>query len=277
MTQALIGKHGEQWHEWVLSNLSRQCTPHSLFERMVARVWSQDDAAAAIDEGLAALGRSSDWRVPLPRIRVQGEAQSMVTVLGRLQRPQAVLLDNLLSQQECQALTDYALHKGLTASGVVDWATGQSVSHEARTSSSVFFNRAETPLIGAVEDRLAAVTGWPVSHGEGLQVLRYGPGQEYKPHHDWFDPARSGSATHLRRGGQRVSTTVIYLAAARAGGGTCFPNAGLELTPRTGGAVFFTNLTMDGKPDEMSLHAGTPVIEGTKIVMTYWQREGPFV
>lgn len=143
-------------------------------------------------------------------------------------------------------------------------------------SSRVFLTRAETPLIDDVENRLAALTGWPVSHGEGLQILRYEPGQQYKPHHDWFDPAKSGSASHLKHGGQRVGTTVIYLAAAQAGGGTSFPKAGLEVSPRAGGAIFFTNMTASGQPDDMSLHAGTPVLQGTKIVMTYWQREAAF-
>lgn len=148
MEQAL-GKHGQQWQEWILNNLTRQCTPQSMFERMVAGNWSHDDAAAALDEGLAALGRPSTWRTPLPDIRIPEEAPGAVAVLGRLKRPHAVLLDRLLSPQECQALIDYAMHKGLKASGVVDQATGQSVQHGARTSSSVFLTRAETPAFGA--------------------------------------------------------------------------------------------------------------------------------
>jgi prolyl 4-hydroxylase len=29
---------------------------------------------------------------------------------------------------------------------------------------------------------------WPVENGEGIQVLHYRPGAEYKPHYDYFDP-----------------------------------------------------------------------------------------
>lgn len=271
----LLDLHGPQWREWVLNNLARQCTPQSMFERMVAETWAEADAAAALDEALATLGQLPAWRAPLPAVRIA--PGSPVTVLARLARPHAVLLGNLLSPEECQALMAYALRKGLKASGVVDWATGHSVQHGARTSSSVFFTRAETPLIDAVENRLATLTGWPVSHGEGLQILRYEPGQQYRPHHDWFDPAQPGSATHLQRGGQRVGTTVIYLAAAQAGGGTSFPKAGLEVAPPAGGAIFFRNLTLHGQPDDLSLHAGTPVEQGVKIVMTYWQREQAFL
>ena len=273
MTTAL-GKHGLEWQEWILRNLSRQCTPHSMFERMVSRVWTGADAAAALDAGLAELGMGQVWRTPLPEIRLSPDGP--VKVLGQLERPHAVLMDGLLSRQECLELIAYAEHKGLKASAVVDQQTGQSVAHQARTSSSVCLSRAETALVDAVENRLASLTNWPVSHGEGLQILRYEPGQQYRPHFDWFDPEKPGSASHLRRGGQRVGTTVIYLATAETGGGTQFPKAGLEVSPSIGGGVFFKNLDYAGKPDEMSLHAGTPVVQGTKIVMTYWQREESF-
>ena len=34
---------------------------------------------------------------------------------------------------------------------------------------------------------------------------------EYRPHHDYFDPAHPGTAHVLQRGGQRVGTLVMYL------------------------------------------------------------------
>ncbi len=37
----------------------------------------------------------------------------------------------------------------------------------------MFFARGETPLIRKVEERLARWIMVPVSHGEGIQVLRY--------------------------------------------------------------------------------------------------------
>ncbi len=279
-TTPVLDLHGPQWRDWVLNNLSRRCAPARMFERMVVSVWSFEEAAAALDEGLARLGMDKPWRTPLPDIAAtQGECAvdgRRVSVLSRLARPRAVLLDGLLGVDECETLIDYAHSKGLRHSGVVDRETGESVHHQARTSTSVCLRRAETPLIGAIEARLAALTGWPVTHGEGLQVLRYEPGQQYRPHFDWFNPERAGSAAHLKRGGQRVGTTVIYLAPALQGGGTRFPKVGVEVSPRAGGAIFFANIDPSGRPDEMSLHAGTPVLQGTKIVMTYWQRAHPF-
>lgn len=278
---SILDKHGSQWHDWILSNLQRQCTPGSLFANMVQSVWSSDDAAQALNQGLTALGLPQSWQVALPDIRLSAEKSTVqgqaIRMLGQFKRPRAVLLDNVLHQTECEAVIEYAMQKGLKHSGVVDQETGYSVQHQARTSTSVEFTRAETPLIDTIERRLATLTDWPIDNGEGLQVLRYAPGQQYKPHFDWFDPQHPGSARHLQRGGQRVATTVIYLATAEEGGGTCFPKVGLEVSPRTGGAIFFHSTDMTGQPDAMSLHAGTPVVQGTKIVMTYWQRERPFV
>lgn len=278
---SILDKHGSQWHAWILNNLQRQCTPKSLFASMVQSVWNGDDAAQAINQGLEKLGLSQAWQVALPDIRLSAESTTVqgqaIRVLGQFRRPRAILLDNVLDQTECDAVIQYAMQKGLKHSGVVDQETGHSVQHQARTSTSVEFTRAEIPLIDTIEHRLAALTGWPTENGEGLQVLHYAPGQQYKPHFDWFDPKHPGSGRHLQRGGQRVGTTVIYLATAEEGGGTCFPKVGLEVSPRAGGAVFFHSTDMTGQPDEMSLHAGTPVVRGTKIVMTYWQREQPFV
>lgn len=247
---------------------------------MVKSVWSAEAAQRALDEGLQVLGLSPDWKVQLPSIPESDQIDisgHTVRVLSRMTSPRAALLDQLLTEHECAQLVAYAFSKGLNQSGVVDWDTGKSVEHQARTSSSVFLTRAETPLIDTIERRLATLTAWPVEHGEGIQVLRYEPGQQYKPHFDWFDASKPGSATHLKRGGQRVGTTVMYLATPESGGGTSFPKTGIQVSPRVGGAVFFNDVDALGNPDQMSLHAGTPVEKGVKIVATYWQREGKFI
>jgi len=247
---------------------------------MVDSVWTDADAAAALDEGLRELGMATAWRPRVPAIppadRIALSDGQVVTVRARFRRPAAALLDNVLSPEECEQLIAHAMQKGLAPSSVVDAGTGQSVGHHARSSTGVFMTMAETPVIACLERRLGELTGWPLTHGEGLQVLRYAPGQEYRAHFDWFDPAKSGSAVHLARGGQRVGTTVVYLAVPDAGGGTSFPTAGLDVLPRAGGAIFFQDVDGLGRPDPMSLHAGVPVVQGVKIVATYWQRQGPF-
>jgi len=86
----------------------------------------------------------------------------------------------------------------------------------------MFFERGEAPLVAAIEQRIAELLCWPVENGEGLQILRYRPGAEYRPHHDYFDPQHAGTARILERGGQRVGTLVVYLNTPQGGGATTF-------------------------------------------------------
>lgn len=50
----------------------------------------------------------------------------------------------------------------------------------------------------------------------------------------------------------------------------------LEFEPRTGSAIFWYNLSPDGVEDTNTLHAGAPVLHGTKIGMNIWTREKSF-
>ena len=61
-----------------------------------------------------------------------------------------------------------------------------------RTSRGTHFAVGENPVVARLEARIAALVDKPVEHGEPLQILHYGTGGEYLPHHDWFDPAQPG-------------------------------------------------------------------------------------
>ena len=150
---------------------------------------------------------------------------------------------------------------------------GQEVNAD-RTSAGMFFARSENPLVQRIEARIARLLDWPLDHGEGLQVLHYPPGAEYKPHYDYFDPAEPGTPTLLRRGGQRVATLILYLNTPEAGGGTVFPDAHMQVAAQRGNAVFFSYDRPH--PDTRSLHGGAPVLQGEKWIATKWLRERTF-
>lgn len=193
--------------------------------------------------------------------------------LARLDHPRVVVFGGLLSDAECSELMALAAPR-LARSETVDTSTGSSAVNAARTSDGMFFERGECALIQRLEARIADLLNWPVDHGEGLQVLRYRPGAEYRPHHDYFDPAHAGSARILERGGQRVGTLVIYLNTPRSGGATTFPDIGLSVAPVRGNAVFFGYDRPH--PDTRTLHGGAPVLAGEKWVATKWLRQGVF-
>ena len=160
----------------------------------------------------------------------------------------------------------------LRRSTTVDPRTGGDQVHEDRTSRGTCFTRGQNALCARIEARIARLVDWPLDHGEGLQVLNYGPGAEYRPHHDYFDPAEPGSRVHLARGGQRVASVVMYLNTPGRGGATTFPDVHFEVAAVKGNAVFFSY----DRPHPMTrtLHAGAPVIEGEKWIATKWLREG---
>ena len=90
----------------------------------------------------------------------------------------------------------------------------------------------------------------------------------------FFDPAEPGTATIVKRGGQRVGTLVMYLNTPEKGGGTTFPDVHLEVGPQRGNAVFFSY----ERPhtSTRTLHGGAPVIAGEKWIATKWLREREF-
>ncbi|CAJ94319.1 Prolyl 4-hydroxylase alpha subunit [Cupriavidus necator] len=210
-----------------------------------------------------------------PAVYAADGGDRQVPILFRLASPQVQLFQQLLTDDECDALV--ALSRGrLARSPVVNPDTGDENLIDARTSMGAMFQVAEHPLITRIEARIAAVTGVPAEHGEGLQILNYKPGGEYQPHFDYFNPQRPGEARQLSVGGQRIATLVIYLNTPEAGGATAFPRVGLEVAPVKGNAVYFSYLLPDGALDERTLHAGLPVAFGEKWIATKWLRERPY-
>jgi prolyl 4-hydroxylase len=272
--------------KWIIEQAEAGCRPQDVVEAMKSSGWQEDVAIKAMEhtlrEHLAQLPPDeSDLPPPreVPEPALQGEP-SVITAAGRevriltaLKHPRVIVFGGLLSDDECQGLMNLAKPK-LVRSETVDNATGGSEINAARTSDGMFFERGEHALIQRVEKRIAELLRWPLDHGEGLQILRYRPGAEYRPHHDYFDPVHSGTPRILERGGQRVGTLVMYLNSPEGGGATTFPEVGLEVAPVRGNAVFFSYAR--AHVSTKTLHGGAPVLAGEKWVATKWLREGVF-
>ena len=203
---------------------------------------------------------------------VGSDGQTIRQVVA-LSQPRVVVLEGVLSPEECEALMAGARER-LQRSQTVDTATGGSQVDASRTSQGMFYERGENAWVQRIEQRLSEWLNWPVDHGEGLQILRYGVGAEYRPHYDFFDPDRPGTPAVLARGGQRLATVVMYLNDVAQGGATVFPDIGLEVAARQGSAVFFSYA--QARPDSGTLHGGAPVLAGEKWVATKWLRERTF-
>lgn len=145
-----------------------------------------------------------------------------------------------------------------------------------RTNMSTYIPFEVVDIIGRyIEMKIINATGEDLLMSEPMSILKYAPGEYYRPHLDYFDPKLSVSDTFMEDGGQRIASAVTYLTAPSKGGGTSFPNLGLTVPPAAGSTLWFRNCSADGQVDERSLHAGDTVEEGEKWVVTKWFRQRP--
>jgi len=271
--------------QWIVSQAQAGHDATSLLKAMCDSGWQEEAALETIQKTLSQFleQRSVEMNLPapvaVPDISLEDAANALnlgdrvVGVVMAMQVPRVVVLSGFLSDEECQALISAASPR-MQRSLTVDHQTGADQVHAQRTSHGMFFSRGENEVIQRIENRLAKLLNWPVENGEGLQVLHYQPGHEYKPHYDYFDPNEPSAATVLARGGQRVATVLMYLNEPTRGGGTTFPSVNLEISPQKGSAVFFNYDR--AHPVSRTLHGGAPVREGEKWVATKWLRERKF-
>ena len=195
----------DQLRQWIIEQDRAGCRHEDILASMRVSGWTAEVAAAALHSTLQpaaghALAAASAVALPEPALagspsRIWADDR-WVGILLTLQHPRLVLLGGFLSDDECDALVLAAAPRMARSETVVD-ETGGSEITAARTSQGMFFSRGETPLCQRIEARIAVLLNWPVVNGEGLQVLHYLPGAEYKPHHDYFDPAQPGMAAVL--------------------------------------------------------------------------------
>lgn len=271
--------------KWIIEQAQAGHGADSVLKAMLASGWNEEVAIEAmestlrghLEENAQAQGLPPGVPVPDPKLDESplyldgGDRQ--VAVLQAMYNPRVVVFGDLLSAEECEQLIALAKPR-LARSLTVATKTGGEEVNADRTSNGMFFQRGENDLVRRIEERIGRLLNWPVENGEGLQILQYGPGAEYKPHYDYFDPVEPGTPTILKRGGQRVGTLVMYLAEPQKGGGTIFPDVHLEVAPRRGNAVFFSYERPH--PSTRTLHGGAPVLQGEKWIATKWLRERRF-
>jgi prolyl 4-hydroxylase len=281
----------DAWESWLTLNINRGCTAESMIEAMVKAGFDPRTASAVVHRSLQEgavpddnarahqVSVARDYRYDLSPVAsgnvIHADGRD-VKVLMRCERPRIIVFGDVLSADECEAMIERSRDR-LQPSTTVNPDTGTFDVIPNRTSRGIWFQRGEDEFIARLEARFASLMNAPVENGEGLQVLHYEIGQEYRPHFDYFPPGQAGSNVHLASGGQRVATLIVYLSDVEAGGQTIFPEIGLSVAPNRGGAVYFHYLNGAGQVDPMTLHGGAPVVSGEKWIMTKWVRERAYV
>ena len=228
--------------------------------------------------------------------------------------PRAYVWHGFMTEEECDHLIATA-EPLMEASGVIDSKTGERTFDKIRTSYGAFLPIAFDETVENIEKRCADWAMIPVAHQEQLHVLRYTHGQQYMDHHDAFGDEVQ-KKIEFENGKQRLATILMYLNDVEEGGETVFPHPnarwsgtadvtggneggggddedynigignpgtwsacasrGPAVKPKKGDALLFYDLNLKGEFEDNALHAGCPVITGTKWTATKWIHERPF-
>lgn len=180
-------------------------------------------------------------------------------------RPRVQRFAALCTPIECAHLVSVAA-PSLQPATVFDPASGRMVAHPIRSSDNAAIGPIQESLVvQAINRRIAAATATDWRQGEPLTVLRYAPGQQYRPHLDALPDS----------GNQRVRTAILYINSNFGGGETVFPLLDLKIAPAMGDLLVFDNVDAGGAAEPLSRHAGLPVTSGTKWIATRWIRAQP--
>ncbi len=190
------------------------------------------------------------------------------------EEPPVYLLENYLTPAECTHLIEMSepnMKRAVVTGG------DDGVESEGRTGGVNWVQHDTTPTTLAISERTAELVGFPLDNAESLQVINYGPGQEYKPHYDaWVEGTETGDRC-LARGGQRLVSCLFYLNVVEGGGGTFFPRLDIEVLPRPGRLLIFHNCHPGSTyRHPASLHGGMPPVAGTKWACNLWFRADNF-
>lgn len=235
--------------------------------------------------------------------------------------PRIFRLHNFLTDTEVNQLVDGALSLKLTRStgglqkvGATDPNNkGEYTSH--RTSENSWDQT--SPLAMELKKRafdLLRMHPFQEALSDGLQVVRYQPGQFYHSHHDFFNIGATNDGWNfdpMTGGSNRIATVFFYLSDTDMGGETVFPEAGkvpenmtskaeaerlkkevlkpnsmearmvdtcrthFHVKPAKGDAILFYHQDMEGVLDDAALHGACPVLRGEKWGANLWVWNGP--
>lgn len=261
------------------------CTPDSKaamdWVRRSAELGNPDGRRAWVYAIAAGIGGEPDWNRALAMMAELGKEDRFAAVqLALLQHvtcerrlsevtptivsedPYIAVYPKLFNEAECRYLMMIAspwMEKAEVLG--LDGKPRFDPVRDANYAPIVFL--AEDLVVQVVNRTIAAATGTHKGWGEPLNILRYDPGQQYKPHHD---------GTGADNVSVRNLTALIWLNDGYEGGETDFPQIGVRVRGAVGDMMVFRNVRDDGSMDERMIHAGLPVTSGVKWMASRWIR-----
>lgn len=222
----------DDWQQWIQDNLTRGSGASVLVNAMArddlrptwieggedvltAETISQDEPTTPPQVALQAPVSALDAK--RPRIRHQGPVirtqEADVRVVFRMTQPVIVLLDHLLSNEECDELIRLSrLQLGHVLT--IDKQTGREVAaqNQVPCRENAFLSVQEHNLLARLDYRISEVMDRPIEAEAGMQVLHYHALEdEDAPHDNHWLPSQVSKSLKAAESAQRVGMFVIYL------------------------------------------------------------------
>lgn len=265
-------KLDESWKRWLAENLERQCDPHDLVSTLLENRFSlesiRENMGDSFPVGPEHAGQDGPDYLGLSEVGITRSVSTPGLRRVPTDKLQIYVLDDFMSASECDAMVEI-ITEHLRPSTI----TLESDDKYFRTSSTCDLSLLDEPLIHEIDERIAKTLGVRVAYSEGIQAQRYDLGQEFKAHTDYFERETAEFWEYAAQQGNRTWTFMVNLNDGMEGGATDFPAIGESFQPRKGRAVLWNNLYRNGATNPDSLHSGSPVTKGHKIVITKWFRE----
>lgn len=260
-------KDMESWLNWTRENVNRGCDLADLCREIRTKgpkpPWLTSEAAPL------SLDATYDYRHSasiVPKLSKETRTEAFARV-GNSNFQLYIGID-FLPLDLCRSLAEKIVRSSRPST-----LTAAEPDQYFRTSSTCDLALLDNSDARATDALISESMGIPLALSEMIQGQLYEPGQQFKPHTDYFTPDTPEFLEHAVHGGQRTWTFMIYLEAPDEGGATYFPSLDLHVPNRVGTAVVWNNLNSDGDGNPCSLHEGTKVHAGRKIIITKWFRD----
>ena len=204
---------------------------------------------------------------------------SFVQFTGSKTHLELLTHSDFCSQEECLSLCN-AVDAHAKPSVHLNLATGEALPQTHFRKSNTLVLHPADQLCSSIVERMAKVLDSSPSQAEPPNIIKYQPGDYFKPHVDGFSPihfalAHTGASDRLielNSAGNRTWTLMLYLNDDFIGGQTNFPLMSIAFIPKPGLLVGWKN-TYSSEVIPESLHQSTEIISGFKYVLVVPFRE----
>ncbi|MFT4874924.1 prolyl hydroxylase family protein [Congregibacter sp.] len=275
----------DEWVEWTRSKLKRGTAitkireglknegfvekdiKYALKKTLAKSAYKQNVQSAAVKKKRWGLDPSTDYHsLAHPTLTRNADGKSVIS-LGSAEL-QLFVIPNFLDVEQCNTLIEI-----IRTNAHLSRVDGYQRLSDIRSSRTCSLAVHDHPFVAEVNHAISRTLGLSLRWSEVSQGQWYEPGQQYKPHLDYFPPGSPEHAQFVSAQGQRSWTFMVYLNKTEHGGGTHFTQLNKTLIPEQGLAVCWNNLRESGEPNPFSEHAGLPVETGSKYIITKWFRD----